>query len=65
MSLYALFLLENILLAAHQGKTAKPENKVSLNNIRMICTQLEIAFILLLRRAPYAGDHTRSQWSVL
>ena len=36
MSLYTLFLLENVLLAAHQGKTARRDYKEILKNIRMI-----------------------------
>ena len=45
MSLYALFLREHVLLAAHQGKTTKPVDIVIWNNLRMIWRQLWIGLI--------------------
>ena len=49
MILYKLFLLEYVLLAGHQGKTAKKEDKVNWNRVSMSWRHIKIGLIAFIQ----------------
>ena len=49
MILYKLFLLEHVLLADHQGKTAKKEDKVNWNRVSMSWRHIKIGLTAFIQ----------------
>ena len=59
MSLYTLLFVEHIPQAAHQGKTAKREDKVISRRLQVLLRQLLIGLIALFHYTRYAVDSIR------